>query len=183
MWLIQANSSSSACWNWPSARRPRSSLCWVNARLNHYNLTTKIINLPSTLSDTAYFTACWTLLVSCLFSSPPHLSPDDLLVQVVPEHLELRHWLLDGAAIGFLGHLLQQEARLVVQSLHLDLQLVGLLFELLNHRHKQQREYKSQEQIYRPSSALLCAKRYCANTKLASRGGGPVTKSGVTLQF
>lgn len=61
------------------------------------------------------------------------LSTDDLLIQVVPEHLELRHWLLDGAAISLLRHLLQQEARLVVQALHLDLQLVGLAFELLKH--------------------------------------------------
>lgn len=61
------------------------------------------------------------------------LSTDDLLIQVVPEHLELRHWLLDGAAISLLRHLLQQEARLVVQALHLDLQLVGLSFELLKH--------------------------------------------------
>lgn len=35
VWLIQASSSSSACWNWPSARRPPSSLCWINDRLNH----------------------------------------------------------------------------------------------------------------------------------------------------
>lgn len=78
-----------------------------------------------------------------IFLPRPHLSPDDLLVQVVPEHLELRHGLLDGAAIGLLAHLLQQEARLVVEPLHLDLQLVGLLFELLSHRHKQQRESRT----------------------------------------
>ena len=40
----------------------------------------------------------------------PDLSADDLLIQVLPEHLELRHWLLDGAAICLLRHLLQQEA-------------------------------------------------------------------------
>lgn len=65
----------------------------------------------------------------------PHLSADDLLIQVVPEHLELGHWLLDGAAISLLRHLLQQEARLVVQALHLNLQLVRLYFELLKHQH------------------------------------------------
>lgn len=74
------------------------------------------------------------------FISPlTHLSPNDLLIQAVPEHLELRHRLLDGAAIGLLRHFLQQEARLVVESLHLDLQLVGLFFELLNHRPQQER--------------------------------------------
>lgn len=61
------------------------------------------------------------------------LSTDDLLIQVVPQHLELRHWLLDGAAIGLLCHLLQQEARLVVQALHFDLQLVSFSFKLLRH--------------------------------------------------
>ena len=60
-----------------------------------------------------------------------NLSADDLLIQIVPEHLELRHWLLYGAAIGLLFHLLQQEARLVVQPLHLNLQLVRFSFELL----------------------------------------------------
>lgn len=34
------------------------------------------------------------------------LSTDDLLIQVVPQHLELRHWLLDGAAVSVLRHLL-----------------------------------------------------------------------------
>lgn len=67
----------------------------------------------------------------------PDLSADDLLIQVVPEHLELRHGLLDGAAVGLLRHLLQQEACLVVQALHLDLQLVRLSFELLKRRHIQ----------------------------------------------
>lgn len=63
------------------------------------------------------------------------LSADDLLIQVVPEHLELRHWLLDGAAIGLLRYLFQQEACLMVQALHLDLQLVRLSFELLQHQY------------------------------------------------
>lgn len=49
------------------------------------------------------------------------LPADNLLIQVLPEHLELSHWLLDGAAIGLLRHLLQQEACLVVQTLHLNL--------------------------------------------------------------
>lgn len=66
----------------------------------------------------------------CAFPSS-NLPADDLLIQVVPEHLELRHWLLNGAAISLLRHLLQQEARLVVQALHLNLQLVRLSFELL----------------------------------------------------
>ena len=59
------------------------------------------------------------------------LSADDLLVQVDTEHLELGHRLLDGAAIGLLRHLLQQEPRLVAEALHLDLQLVRLPFVLL----------------------------------------------------
>lgn len=42
------------------------------------------------------------------------LTADNLLIQVVPEHLELRHRLLDGAAISLLFHLLQKEAGLVV---------------------------------------------------------------------
>lgn len=136
--------------------------------------------MPSTLSEARRFTACLIPWVSYI-SPLTHLSPDDLLIQTVPEHLELRHGLLDGAAISLLSHLLQQEARLVVESLHLDLQLVGLFFELLNHRHQQERQYKSQQQIYSTSSALLCTKRYCANTKLGSRGGA-ATKAGVALQ-
>lgn len=59
------------------------------------------------------------------------LATDYLLVHVVPEHLELRHRLLDGRAIGLLRHLLQQEAGLVVQTLHLNLELVRFSFELL----------------------------------------------------
>lgn len=59
------------------------------------------------------------------------LSADDFLIQVVPQHLELRHGLLDGAAVGLLRHLLQQESCLVVEALHLYLQLVGLAFKLL----------------------------------------------------
>lgn len=66
----------------------------------------------------------------CPFSD---LSADDLLVEVVPEHFKLRHWLLDGQSVGLLRHLLQQETGLVVQALHLDLQLVRLSFELLEH--------------------------------------------------
>ncbi|TNN67209.1 hypothetical protein EYF80_022547 [Liparis tanakae] len=42
---------------------------------------------------------------------------------IFPEHLELGHRLLDGGAIVLLRHFLQQEARLVVQPLHLNLQL------------------------------------------------------------
>jgi len=63
------------------------------------------------------------------------LSADDLFVQIAPEHLELRHRLLDGAAIAVLRHLLQQEAGLVVQTFHLNLQLVRFSFELLTKQH------------------------------------------------
>lgn len=66
-----------------------------------------------------------------IFASFSDLSTDDFLIQVVPQHLQLRHGLLDGAAVGLLRHLLQQESRLVVEALHLYLQLVGLAFELL----------------------------------------------------
>ena len=74
----------------------------------------------------------WICFDANTFPSPD-LSADDLLIQVLPEHLQLRHGLLDGAAVGLLRHLLQQEAWLVVKALHFYLQLVSLSFELLKH--------------------------------------------------
>lgn len=78
----------------------------------------------------------WVKL-SLFVSSLSDLSADDLFIQVVPQHLELRHGLLNGATIGLLCHLLQQEACLVVQTLHLDLELVCLSFVLLTHQYIQ----------------------------------------------
>lgn len=56
-----------------------------------------------------------------LLLSLADLPTDDLLIQVVPKHFEFRHRLLDGGAVSLLCHLLQQEAGLVVQTLHLNL--------------------------------------------------------------
>lgn len=107
------------------------------------------INLITTLNyqyilivNTSYCLKTFQYLIfgvkcSQCVSSLSDLSADNLFIQVVPEHLELRHGLLDGTAIGLLRHLLQQEACLVVQTLHLDLQLVRLSFELLTHQNIQ----------------------------------------------
>lgn len=89
--------------------------------------------------DISFLYTAFNFVMKLSFDNLPFsdLSTDDLLIQVVPQHLQLRHWLLDCAAIGLLRHLLEQEASLVVQALHLDLQLVRLSFELLKRQHIQ----------------------------------------------
>lgn len=55
VWLIQARSSSSACSNWPRARSPPSSLCWINDRLTHYTRqSVKTLDIHTT-----HLQACW----------------------------------------------------------------------------------------------------------------------------